>query len=163
MEMALIAGLRNYVRQRHARRAAIVALAPLIADSLERQPVPPASIWYEPYLIGLLASLITIVARRAEPELDEEALGAVQMDAWGRLTGMNERHFAREMCSLCLDHDLAFLQGCDDALALARLPLVEASVPRFDLDPGITPSAEPASPTWLDGWRHYFEMRAPQV
>ena len=96
------------------RRAATAEIIPFVDGSRRRLGGIPDSAWHDPYVVGFLGMLITIIAVR-EASLDTDDLAAVQAGAWGEITGMPRDAFGEELCFLGASQDNRFVSGCRDA------------------------------------------------
>jgi hypothetical protein len=105
-------------KARRARRAAISTICPLVERSRWKLHGIPESAWLDPYMIGFLSMLITLVAKDKAQNLDGDALGLVQLEAWKEITQSENDDIGGEICLLSMDHDNAFQAGCDNAVLL---------------------------------------------
>jgi hypothetical protein len=76
---------------RRARRAALRFVRPYVARTRWRRGSDPGEAWMEPYALGFLTGLITLVARPLMGGARGEVLGLVQAEAWAALTGLPSR------------------------------------------------------------------------
>lgn len=115
--------------------------------------------WRDPYVIGFLAMLITLVAQRSERRLGEQALGLVQLDAWEEITGTKTSNIGEEICLLSASSDIAFQTGCSNALlvfeAIEAEGLGRGSLRHSDV--GLGPDATANASSIL--WSRYFDER----
>lgn len=112
------------LRTRRARKAAVAAILPRVDASRRRLDGIPDHIWLEPYMIGFVCMLITLIARRAVGPLTSHSMGLVQMDAWSDITGLKPDLVGVELCLLSSAQDEDFTQGCRDASTFASAPAV---------------------------------------
>ena len=128
-----------------ARRAAVATIAPLIRVSTRLRGPVPEHAWGDPYLIGFLTMLISLIAlARTSARLDSDALGVVQMRAWRTITGLPDDRIGEELLLLSAANNEHFKAGCRNARTFfAALTGIEVS----DVD-----RSEPKSwhvETWL--------------
>ncbi|MGE5535540.1 MAG: hypothetical protein ACM3W7_08495 [Acidobacteriota bacterium] len=116
----------------------------------------PDSTWHDPYVVGFLAMLITMIATRAAGSLGSNDLAAVQSKAWGDITGMPGHLFGEEICFYDAAHDNRFTFGCRNAeLFLHELDVAKyQSEQKLSAGAAVTPS-EPDVTSAL--WSHYFD------
>jgi hypothetical protein len=147
------------LRVRRARKAAVAAIHPHVERSRAQLHGISEGAWRDPYVIGFLAMLITLVAQRSERRLGEQALGLVQLDAWEEITGTKTSNIGEDICLLSATGDTAFRAGCDNALlvfeAIEAEGLGRDSLRHPDVGQG--PDA-PASPS-TTLWSRYFDER----
>lgn len=103
------------VRIRRTSRHVVATLEPLVRASRRRLNDIPASAWLDPYVLGFMAMLITVVARAEVRSLSDIELAALQGRAWSALTDMNADLFGPEVMALAEARNEAFLSGCRDA------------------------------------------------
>jgi hypothetical protein len=141
-------------RGRKGRKAATALIAPFMAETRRRLGVIPAPAWRDPYIVGFLGMLITLVATRATGPLGPAALASVQKGAWTDITEAEADLVGDEIAFLSAGHDNAFDLGCRNAESfLAALNAVDA---HDEADLGI----RIAPPTGGDGsglWVQYFD------
>jgi hypothetical protein len=107
--------MMRFLKVRRARKAAVAAIAPHVERSRWRMDGIPETAWNDPYVIGFLAMLITLVAQKEVRWLDGQALGLVQLDAWGAITQSASDTIGEEICLLSANGDGAFELGCSNA------------------------------------------------
>lgn len=132
-----------------ARRAAVATIAPLIRVSTRLRGPVPEHAWGNPYLIGFLTMLISMIAiARTGARLDSDALGVVQMRAWHDITGLPDDRIGEELLLLSSGNNEDFKAGCRNAkiflAALAGLDMPdidrqEPSPMRFGSAPTLSP------------------------
>jgi hypothetical protein len=108
------------LKARRARRAAISTICPLVERSRWRLQGISAAAWLDPYMIGFMSMLITLVARQEAGNLGEDALGVVQLEAWKAITKSEADDIGAEICFLSAGRDNAFQSGCENAALLFR-------------------------------------------
>lgn len=72
--------------------------------------------WTSDYGVGFLVTSVMLAARDAVGHLDQDALGLIQVDGWGELTGLDADLVGTRIALLSLDADAAFAAGCRAAL-----------------------------------------------
>ncbi len=102
---------------RRARRAALRFVRPYVARTRWRRGSDPGEAWMEPYALGFLTGLITLVARPLMGGARGEVLGLVQAEAWAALTGLPSGPVGERVLTLSLARDPDFALGMGDALA----------------------------------------------
>ncbi|HXW29902.1 MAG TPA: hypothetical protein VEK55_11120 [Xanthobacteraceae bacterium] len=108
-------GVLGLWRARRGRRAATIAISPLMNKSRQRLQGLPDSVWHEPYVVGFLGMLITLHATRNAGALGSAALASAQAGAWSDITGMAANLVGEEICFLSAAGDKAFDLGCRNA------------------------------------------------
>lgn len=158
------------------RRAALAAIGPLVDRSRERLNGIADIAWLDPYMIGFLVMLITLIARHKVGVLDSDALGIVQREAWAEITGLKAELIGEEVFHLSANSHKEFEAGCRNAIVfhetLSRISSVgEEPLPDFSmavanatspfraLDDGEAAIAESASIASL--WHQYFDEHIP--
>lgn len=116
------------------RRWVVNLIAPMMASSRRRLGTIPPARWREPYMIGFLTMLISLLAqRRTGCRLTSERLGLLQGDAWQDLTGLPDDRIGEDVCLLSAEYDREFVGGC-----LAAAHFADAYYGRHDpMDPEI--------------------------
>lgn len=103
------------LKVRRARKAAVALINPLVERSRWRFHGIPELVWLDPYLIGFLGMLITLIAQKEVRSIGGQALGLVQLDAWEQITGTEIVNVGEEICLLSANGDATFQSGCIDA------------------------------------------------
>ena len=75
--------------------------------------------WDDPLALGFLVTLITRLAQRVAGPLDPDAMGSLQGDLWGRLTGLPAEPLGERLVLLSAGQDPRFIEGCRRALIFA--------------------------------------------
>ncbi|MFZ5692983.1 MAG: hypothetical protein ACOY5F_17205 [Pseudomonadota bacterium] len=163
--------LRALWNARRGRRAAVAAIAPLVARSRSRLDGIPEEAWHDPYIIGFMMMLITLTARRSVHITDSQTLGAVQAEAWTSITSMRVSAIGEETVHLSTAEHQAFEAGCRNAVAfdlalygtsaagVADAASHQADECEAELS-GSAPSAD-GRERILALWHHYFESHLP--
>ncbi len=113
--------LLNLSRTRRARRAATAVIVPLVEASRRRLGGIAEATWSDPYVIGFMAMLITLISRIEVGRLDNDALGTVQIGAWQDITGLSGSTVGEDMLHLGAAHDRGFEAGCRDAVTFGSM------------------------------------------
>ena len=140
------------------RRAAGRAIRPLLDSTRARLGPIPETAWRDPYIVGLLTTLITLYAIRRTGALGEDDLASVQSGAWTDLTGCAGSDIGDEICFLSLAEDEQFIAGCRAAKELVE----NAARGEDDESAGWTnfpPSADPSQGMRSALWARSFEAR----
>ncbi len=99
-----------------ARRVAAETIGPLVDLSRQRIGPIPEDAWRDPYLIGFLGMLITLVAKVAtEGRIGDDGLALAQLEAWSDITGEQDGLVGQEICLLSLGQNADFNRGCHNA------------------------------------------------
>ncbi|MCB1392460.1 hypothetical protein [Nitrobacter sp.] len=158
---------------RRGRRAAVTTIGPLVERSRAALNGIPDIAWRDPYLVGFMLTLITIVARIENPDLQDHDLSLVQSQAWGAITGMDADLLGEEALTLSKLHPREFQHGSYSAMMVAtRLcgpavasigyepwqvteTLLEPDASAAD-DSHISRSLSPATGNWADAFDTYI-------
>jgi hypothetical protein len=158
--------LRALWTARRGRRAAVAAIAPLVAKSRHRLDGIPERAWLDPYIVGFMMMLITLAARRAVNIPDSQTLGAVQTEAWTQITSMRASAIGEETLHLSATEHKAFEAGCRNAIAfdLAVYGTSVAGVAdglshhdELELYPAGSPHSAGGGERIIALWQLYFE------
>lgn len=99
-----------------ARRVAAETIGPLVNVSRQRIGAIPDDAWRDPYLIGFVGMLITLVAKVAtEGRIGDDGLALAQLEAWSDITGEQDGLVGQEICLLSLGNNAEFSRGCSNA------------------------------------------------
>jgi len=101
---------------RRGRRAALRFVRPYVERTRWRLGADPGQAWMEPYALGFLTGLITLVARPLMGRSRGELLGLVQVEVWATLTGLPDVVAGERILTLSLGQDLDFALGLREAL-----------------------------------------------
>jgi hypothetical protein len=149
-------------KARRGRRAATAAIAPFVDGSRRRMGGIPDSAWRDPYFIGFLGRLITLVSNREVGALKPDYLAAVQAGTWRDVTGTPGDLIGEDICFLSACGDGRFVEGCRQAEAF--LEALDAASSWND--PGLDGAGEIRTrPVWVDGgdgsvlWSRCFDAR----
>lgn len=104
---------------RRGRRAAVTTIGPLVERSRARLNGIPDIAWRDPYLVGFMLTLITIVARIESRSLQDRDLSLVQSQAWKAITDMDADLVGEDALTLSTSHPREFQHGCDCATRVA--------------------------------------------
>ncbi len=109
-------GVANLWIVSRARRAAIATIAPMVDLSRSRIGFIPPARWQQPYMIGFLTMLISIVAKlETRGRIDGDDLGIAQASAWQAITGLSDDRIGEDICLLSANADPDFWRGCSNA------------------------------------------------
>jgi hypothetical protein len=110
-------------RARKARSAAVAAISPILDQSRHRLGGVPDAAWSDPYVIGFMIMLISIIARMEAGRIANHSLCKVQRKAWEDITRANSDVMIEEMMLLDTTHDRKFELGCQNAATLGSMLL----------------------------------------
>jgi hypothetical protein len=110
----------QFLKARRARKAAIATICPFVDRSRWKLRGIPEAAWLDPYMIGFMSMLITLVAKEEARNLGVDALGVVQVEAWKAITNSDIDDIGGEICLLSAGNDNAFQYGCENADLLFR-------------------------------------------
>ena len=142
------------------RRAAAAAIIPFVDGTRRRLGGIPDSAWHDPYVVGFLGMLITVITTRLLGSLSTDALAAVQAGAWTDITGMPGDIVGEEILFLGTSRDNRFIVGCGNAETFFRA--LDAASRRTEQNLGAGADALPASESVEDKpgsslWSRYFD------
>jgi hypothetical protein len=113
-----VVAMIQFLKARRARKAAIATICPLVDRSRWKLRGIPEAAWLDPYMIGFMSMLITLVAKEEAHNLGVDALGVVQVEAWKAITNSDIDDIGGEICLLSAGRDSAFQSGCENAALL---------------------------------------------
>lgn len=156
----------NLSRSRRARLAAGEAILPLVEKSRLRLGGIPDAAWSDPYIVGFMMMLITIIARMEVGRIDNETICQVQAKAWQDITSQGNT-IGEEVLLLSSAHNQHFEMGCRNAADFAsflvsRAVLLRGSGERnesLDSRGGCQEAALSDRHDVLAAWETYFDMR----
>lgn len=108
-------------RTRKARRAAVATISPIVEGSRHRLGGISDVAWSDPYIIGFLAMLISIIARLESSKISGDSLCVVQCRAWEEITAMTSETMAEQLLLLSTDRNRDFELGCHNAAAFSAI------------------------------------------
>jgi hypothetical protein len=111
----------DFSRTRKARRAAVAAIAPIVEGSRQRLGGISDVAWSDPYIVGFLVMLISIVARLESGKISGDALCLVQCRAWEEITATESDAMAEQLLILSADRNRDFEFGCRNAAAFSAI------------------------------------------
>ncbi|WP_421854335.1 hypothetical protein [Oricola sp.] len=156
-------------------------IVPWVDHSRRRLGPIPEQVWRDPYMIGFLAMLITLAARnRTDNLIADEALGLVQLQVWGDITGVADSEIGEAITLLSTSRNVEFGAGCENALKFLQLSdgapdpsdpdIAELyEMPEFqtgtgpDPLPGFDRGAGPGGLIAAALWQRYFEAHIPET
>lgn len=156
-------------KTRRARRAASALIGPLVARSRARLGAIDDATWSNPYIIGFMAMLITIIARMEAGKISDHALCLVQTQVWDDITARSGT-IGEDVLLLSSARHRDFENGCRNAAAFASLlandllPFGKAHAERqeqpFDMRNAIAPSSPEDRDDITTAWEQFFEAHA---
>ncbi len=163
----------KFLQVRKGRNAAFATISPFVEESRRRLGGINDEIWLNPYMVGFMATLITLVAQRAIGPLGSHALGLIQSDAWARITGLSGELIGEEISYLSSSENKDFAAGCCDAAAfldaLIGEPVREATdewqlaVATASIGARSSANFDELNPGALALWSLYFDGLVTQV
>jgi len=158
----------NLSKARRARMAAVGTILPLVERSQRRLGSIPDAGWSDPYIVGFMMMLITIIARMEVGRIDSETICHVQTKAWEGITGQTNV-IGEEVLLLSAANNRNFQIGCRNAVDFSSF-LVSRSVlfrgdddveanSAFDFREGSTDGELLNRPDVLAAWEDCFDMR----
>jgi hypothetical protein len=143
-------------------------ILPLIERSRRRLGNIPDAAWSDPYIVGFMMMLITIVARMEVGRIDSETICHVQTKAWEGITNQTNV-IGEEVLLLSTANNHNFEIGCRNAVEFSSF-LVSRSVlfrspdnvevnSALDLRGGYADAELLNRPDVLAAWEECFEMR----
>jgi hypothetical protein len=108
-------------RVRKARKAAVTAISPIVEDSRYRLGTIPDAAWSDPYMIGFMVMLISIIARVESGRISEDSMSRVQCKAWEDITSMKPEVMAEELLLLSTARNRDFEFGCQNAATFGAI------------------------------------------
>ena len=101
--------------------ASVAVLKPMFAIAYAAGKEPTAATLRDPYLLGLLVTLIMLEASVATGGKAQSKSGEVVLRAWPLVTGDDGTGIGQLMHDFAMGHDIAFNEGADAAFRLAQL------------------------------------------
>lgn len=154
----------NLSRSRRGRLAAVGTILPLVEKSRLRLGAIPDAAWSDPYIVGFMMMLITIIARMEVGRIDSETICHVQAKAWQDITSQ-ENPIGEEVLLLSAANNQHFETGCRNAAEFASF-LVSRSVllrnnegESPDVRSGYHEAALSDRYDVLVAWENCFDMR----
>jgi hypothetical protein len=120
---------------RRGRRAAVATIGPLVEQSRVSLNGIPDIAWRDPYLVGFMLTLITIVARIESSALQDHDLSLVQSQTWRAITGMDADLIGEDALTLSNSHPREFQHGCYSATMVASRLCGAAAVASIGYEP----------------------------
>ena len=116
-------------RQRRARKAAVAAIAPIVEGSRQRLGGISDIAWSDPYVIGFLVMLISIIARMESGRISADSMCTVQWRAREDITAAESDIIAEQLLLLSTDRNRDFEQGCSNAAAFSTILFDSETLP----------------------------------
>lgn len=108
----------SFWRTSKATHSATTAILPFVERSRARLGGIPDFVWRDPYVLGFLSMLITLIgSEQGRGRLSDEEIGIVQLNAWLAITGIPDDLIGEEICRLSSSSDELFGWGCGNARA----------------------------------------------
>src|ERR1700738_3684703 len=111
----------NLLRVRKARRAAVATISPMVERSRRNFGAIPDATWSDPYVVGFMMMLITMVARATSAKIDGDALCVVQETAWRDITRRRQSPIGEDVLLFSRANNPDFDLGCRDAMSLGSI------------------------------------------
>jgi len=111
----------EFSRTRKARRSAVATISPIVEGSRQRLGGISEVAWSDPYIIGFLVMLISIVARLESSRISGNSLCVVQCRAWEDITASTSDLMAEQLLLLSTDRNRDFELGCSNAAAFGAI------------------------------------------
>lgn len=140
----------------------MATIAPMVESSEQRLSGIPSASWTDPYVIGFMMMLITIVAKAASAKLDGDALCTVQTMVWQDITHRKFDVIGEDVLLLSHARNRDFDLGCNDAssfatvLASSQIRSGGIASPAGDSNP-LDADATRAREEILDAWALVFD------
>ena len=109
----------DLARVRRARRVACAIISPMVAKSRHRLGEIPEATWANPYIVGFLVMLITILAKTEIGRIEGQTLCRVQAKAWEDITGIKSGIVGEDILLLSAARNRDFESGCHNAVGFA--------------------------------------------
>lgn len=100
---------------------AAAVISPIVEQSRQRLGGICDAVWSDPYIIGFVVMLISVVAKLESGELAERAISRVQCGAWRDITSARGGSIAERFMMLNIARDRDFELGCRNAAMFARV------------------------------------------
>jgi hypothetical protein len=147
------------------RKAAVAAISPFLEASRFSLGSIPEAIWRDAYLVGFLAMLASLEAKRATGSLTSHALGLVQAEALAQLSGESADLLGERICSFSTEQDARFNDGCLQAIIFHEVLQGRMPEALYLQGPLASPSDSGAAafteyPDVRGLWARLFEVRA---
>lgn len=113
----------EFSRVRKARKAAVTVISPIVENSRYRLGGISDAAWSDPYMIGFMVMLISIIARIESGKIGQNSMSFVQCKAWEDITSMTSDVMAEELLLLSTSYNRDFELGCRNAAAFSSILL----------------------------------------
>lgn len=156
----------NLSKSRRARLAAEETILPLVEKSRLRLGSIPDVAWSDPYIVGFMMMLITIVARMEVGRIDSETICQIQARAWRGITNQGNT-IGEDVLLLSSANNQHFEMGCRNAADFASFLVSRTVLLRGDSDRNegldyrgsFQEAALSDRHDVLAAWESYFDMR----
>lgn len=149
-------------KSRQGRRAATTLIDGFLQKSRRKLGSISEAAWHDPYILGFMTMLASLVAREAAGTLNSDALGLVQAETMAELSGRSADVLGEEILGLSMQEDPDFVSGCRDAcLFHAALQSGDAISEPMEAAEGTSWLEDPTGPSRNadELWVRIFEER----
>lgn len=115
----------NLIRARRARVTAVGAIAPLVDRSRLSVGGISDGAWSDPYIVGFIMMLITLLANRSGGTISEDAMCGIQTRAWEDITHRRFDAIGEYVHHLSRTRNLEFDLGCHEAVRFEKALAIE--------------------------------------
>jgi hypothetical protein len=106
---------------RRARKAAVATISPIVEHSRRTLGGISETVWSDPYIIGFILMLISVVAKLESQGISENALSRIQRKAWNDITSAPGSAAAEQLVLLNSLRNRDFELGCQNAAAFSSI------------------------------------------
>jgi hypothetical protein len=151
------------LRSRRARKTAVATISPIVEQSRQRLGGISDDAWSDPYIIGFIVMLISVIARLEGGRIADRALCRVQSRAWQDITSMQGSAIVEELLLLSSARNREFELGCHNAATFGSILfgtsilLEGAGVPQLAMPDGFLQREDVSA-----AWAQYFDAHVPQ-
>jgi hypothetical protein len=151
------------LRSRRARKTAVATISPIVEQSRQRLGGISDDAWSDPYIIGFVVMLISVIARLEVGRIADRALCRVQSQAWQEITSMQGGAVVEDLLLLSSARNREFELGCHNAATFGSIlfgtsMLLEgAGVPQPAMSDGFSRREDITA-----AWAQYFDAHISQ-
>lgn len=144
---------------------AVRILSPFVDYSIHSLPLNMTTNWLEPHILGLLATVTTLIAERICGQLKSDAMANVQVSAISKLTQIGQEIVGERIYSFSSAQNQFFLDGCIagkrffEALPSEQIRFAKSVFSRFSAIPDISLAEPPVSTSQI--WNNSAHILAP--